>query len=821
VFDIPKNAGGEPERHRSSGLRDVAFDPDFANNGFVYAVYMKNNPRHNRVVRITQDPSDASRALPGSEVLLLGMPFNSSASSGSHNGAAIDFGSDGRLYVTTGDGWNGGDPVQSLATYTGKVFRINPDGSIPPDNPFAAQAPGPLRAIYALGLRNPYSMTYNAESGRLYVNDAIGGRKDAIDLVEAGANFGHQGFSGIGSDASPWANSSISGSSADKLITGGAWYPSSGGPFPAEYHGRLFVCNWGGNGSAAGVIHTIMSESDTTLEPFATNVAKPVNIRFGPDGHLYYMYTTYQTFTARIHRIRYTGEASAGTPVIDPPAGQFVGSVTVTIAAASPGDEIRYTLDGSLPTENSTLYEGPFTLTSPTVVRARSFAAGSAPSGIAESFFNVCPDISCNAAPVAITGGSKTVEVGRQTFISGSASFDPDTDEALLSDGWRQVVGPIVELLNSDETVAYFTPDATGWYRFEYFIADELSEDRDTIDVYVVPCLDAELSGVVAAWDFDEPGGDFVLERASGAFHGELDGATRTSGRTADAGTAASFDGIDDAVSLGTLDLDAGAMSIAAWVWFDDFGQQDGRIISKATGASDADHFWMLSSISSGPGHSLRGRLRTDSAGTTTLIASGTQLPAGAWTHVAMTYNGQAMRLYQNGAEIASTPVSGRVSTDPGVEAAIGNQPQRNRPFDGAIDDVLILDRALTIDELTRLASPYRPFDINRDGVVDGSDVGSFGSSPADFDGDGAADAADVACLEAFVGRTEPSAGFDPCSPADLAVPHAVLSQLDVAAFVEFFFAGDAGAGSIAEPPTVVSQLDVEGFLAAFFAGCP
>ena len=75
TFDVPKT-NGDPKAHRSSGLRDFAFDPSFATNGFVYAFYMRDNPRQNRVVRITQDPLDPSRALPGSEKLLLELPFN-------------------------------------------------------------------------------------------------------------------------------------------------------------------------------------------------------------------------------------------------------------------------------------------------------------------------------------------------------------------------------------------------------------------------------------------------------------------------------------------------------------------------------------------------------------------------------------------------------------------------------------------------------------------------------------------------------------------------------------------------------------------------
>ncbi|MEM9776665.1 MAG: PQQ-dependent sugar dehydrogenase, partial [Chloroflexota bacterium] len=143
TFDIPKDDQGEPEARRSAGLRDLAFDPDFATNGYVYAFYMKDDVLQNRVVRLkasTTNPDITDTTF--GEQLLIDLPFNSTFSSGSHNGGALEFGTDGKLYITTGDGWTGefaGDPVQSLSTFTGKVLRINSDGSIPADNPFYTQ----------------------------------------------------------------------------------------------------------------------------------------------------------------------------------------------------------------------------------------------------------------------------------------------------------------------------------------------------------------------------------------------------------------------------------------------------------------------------------------------------------------------------------------------------------------------------------------------------------------------------------------------------------------------------------------------------------
>lgn len=151
----------------------MAIDPDFSTNGLVYAFYMKNNPRHNRVVRIQASVSDPDVADPASEILLLDLPFNTTGSPGSHNGGALEFGADGMLYIAAGDGWSGGDPVQTLTTFTGKLLRIAGDGSIPTDNPFFSQTSGDLRAIYGLGLRNPFSMSFDDVSANLFINDAV------------------------------------------------------------------------------------------------------------------------------------------------------------------------------------------------------------------------------------------------------------------------------------------------------------------------------------------------------------------------------------------------------------------------------------------------------------------------------------------------------------------------------------------------------------------------------------------------------------------------------------------------------------------------
>lgn len=313
TFNVPTDGNGTPLRHRSSGVRGFAFDPEFADNGHIYVFYMNDAPRHNRVVRITASSTDPNVAS-GGETVLLEMPFSSTSSSGSHNGGAVMPGTDGYLYVTTGDGWNGGDDVQSLSTFTGKVYRIALDGSIPMDNPFFNQATGELRAIFALGLRNPFSMSRHPASGQIYINDVAGNGKTAIYKLEPGANYGHDGYDGIGVQTSAWAYSTT-GSSGDRVISGGAWYPVECGPFPGEFLGSYVVSHYGSNGSSSAKISRLVSDTDSTIQAFASNIGavtnlKPLYVRVGPEGHIYYLASDYEASDGRVYEIRPIGSTS-------------------------------------------------------------------------------------------------------------------------------------------------------------------------------------------------------------------------------------------------------------------------------------------------------------------------------------------------------------------------------------------------------------------------------------------------------------------------------------------------------------------------------
>jgi len=182
------------------GLLGLAFHPQYAANGRFFVRY--TDPAGNLRISEFHVGADPARANPASEKILLTIPHPSFAN---HNGGRIEFGPDGYLYIGTGDGGSGGDPNnhgQSLNTLLGKLLRIDvdhPAGSkpygLPADNPFVGQA-GKLGEIYSYGLRNPYSFSFDRETGDLWIGDVGQDRYEEIDRATSaggrgnGANFG-------------------------------------------------------------------------------------------------------------------------------------------------------------------------------------------------------------------------------------------------------------------------------------------------------------------------------------------------------------------------------------------------------------------------------------------------------------------------------------------------------------------------------------------------------------------------------------------------------------------------------------------------------
>lgn len=195
-LDIRNNlvSGGE------LGLLGLAFHPNYTENGLFYVYYTPTN--NLAVVSIFQiSASNSNVADTNSERILLRIPQPFT----NHNGGQLAFGPDGLLYISSGDGGSGGDPqgnAQNLSNLLGKVLRINVDTTdagleygIPSDNPFVGQ--GNARGeIYAYGLRNPWRMSFDPQTGSLWAGDVGQGNLEEIDIVTLGGNYGWKLFEG-------------------------------------------------------------------------------------------------------------------------------------------------------------------------------------------------------------------------------------------------------------------------------------------------------------------------------------------------------------------------------------------------------------------------------------------------------------------------------------------------------------------------------------------------------------------------------------------------------------------------------------------------
>jgi glucose/arabinose dehydrogenase len=264
------------------GLLGVAFDPAFATNNFIYLYYtVPIEPRHNRVSRFT---ANGDVAVAGSEKIILELESLSTATN--HNGGAIHFGPDGKLYVAVGENANPSNS-QTLSNRLGKMLRLNSDGTIPPDNPFFNTATGANRSIWALGLRNPFTFAFQPASGRMFINDVGQNTWEEINDGIAGSNYGWPTTEGATSNPafrSPlFSYTHGTGPTTGCAIAGGAFYNPLNVQFPSSFVGKYFFADL-----CSGWIRTFDPATSTAAD-FASGIAQPVDLKVGADGSLYYL----------------------------------------------------------------------------------------------------------------------------------------------------------------------------------------------------------------------------------------------------------------------------------------------------------------------------------------------------------------------------------------------------------------------------------------------------------------------------------------------------------------------------------------------------
>jgi glucose/arabinose dehydrogenase len=180
-LDVSSSTESVSER----GLLSIAFAPDYAASGLFYVFYTRRADGALRVVEYRRSAADPNRADPGSARLLLQIPH---PMYDNHNGGQLQFGPDGMLYVSTGDGGGSNDPfsnAQNRSSLLGKILRLDPrTGGPAPGNPFGTR-------VWAYGLRNPWRFSFDRATGALWIGDVGQGAWEEIDVARSGGiNFG-------------------------------------------------------------------------------------------------------------------------------------------------------------------------------------------------------------------------------------------------------------------------------------------------------------------------------------------------------------------------------------------------------------------------------------------------------------------------------------------------------------------------------------------------------------------------------------------------------------------------------------------------------
>ncbi len=269
------------------GLLSVAFAPDFETSGRVYAYYTPGTPEPTILARFSASPEALDED--SIETLIEVEEFGPN-----HNGGHIAFDAEGYLYLSLGDGGLAEDPRekgQALDTLLGKVIRIDVSGkesyTIPPDNPFS-DGDGPIREeIFAYGLRNPWRMTIDSETGDVWLGDVGQGHWEEVNRVTAGGNYGwdcregdHEfGDSDHGTSQAPCDGDFVPpraeyGRDEGKSVTGGVVYRGDDIPdlagkylYADFYTGRLWAVDTESDAPATKLMDLDWNIASFTLLP--------------------------------------------------------------------------------------------------------------------------------------------------------------------------------------------------------------------------------------------------------------------------------------------------------------------------------------------------------------------------------------------------------------------------------------------------------------------------------------------------------------------------------------------------------------------------
>lgn len=269
------------------GLLDIELHPDYKNTGWIYFSFSGNIEKDDQGANTTimRAKLDGDR-LVDQEILYKATPNTKKTQ---HYGSRLEFDQNGYLFFSIGDRGNRDENPQDITRDGGKIYRINADGSIPQDNPFA-QKDGAKKAVYSYGHRNPQGMALHPESGKIWVHEHGPKGGDEINIIEPAENYGWPKITyGINYSGTPITE--------DKALPGMKqplhyWVPSiapSGMTFITsdKYPGWKHKLLVGSLKFKYLNLITIENGKVTKEEKLLDGMGRVRTVRIGPDGFIY------------------------------------------------------------------------------------------------------------------------------------------------------------------------------------------------------------------------------------------------------------------------------------------------------------------------------------------------------------------------------------------------------------------------------------------------------------------------------------------------------------------------------------------------------